>query len=571
MRLRSYQLEAIDAVHKHWADGNARAAVVAATGLGKTVIFSELVRQLEAEGKRVIVLAHREELILQTVSKLKAMGCKSVGVVKAERNECWARIVVATVQTLYSARRLAMIGGVDVVIADEMHHFASKRNRELLTKLGIFDGRAVAAGFTATFMRADDEKLSHDWDVVFERDPIWGIEHGYLTDISAHSIRVPDLNLSKVKKKAGGDFADGDLGEAVSASSASEVIPQAWRKYANGLPTILFAPTVASAQELALGFLAQGITAEAVFGTTDSHTRHAIYDRIRNGQTKVLCSVGVLTEGFDIPAISCAILARPTKSKGLWQQMAGRALRLFPGKEKAILLDITGDVLNHSLASITDLTKREGKEQETKQRAVTLCTCSESPFVTCCSPSEVKLDCRRNQEKGLCHCNCLCAPEYEEAEEIELIRGEHDVEVDLFAGQTTVWLKTWRGVWFIATETRVHFIAQQPGQEGYFVGYSGSPKSMEGGGWTTGEPLDMATAMMMAQEAAMAEDGTVASRDASWRRRKPSAAQLKVANGLGLIPADMIDTVRKGPVSDVISMYYASRMLDSKIGAFILP
>lgn len=570
MDLRSYQHEAIDSIEKAWANGVQRAAVVAATGLGKTIIFSDLVRRLEASGQRVLILAHREELILQTVSKLQALGCKSVGVVKAERNETWARIVVATVQTLYSEKRRRMIGGVDVVIADEMHHFASRRNRQLLTDLGCFGGHAKAAGFTATFVRSDKHKLSQDWEVIFERDVIWGIEHGYLTDVVAHSIRVSDLDLSNVKSKAGGDFADGDLGAAMHNSKAVEVAVKAWRRYADGKPTILFAPTVAVAQEFALGFLADGVPAESVFGTTESRDRQGIYSRLRGGQTKVLCSVGVLTEGFDIPAIECAILARPTKSKGLWQQMAGRALRLFPGKDQAILLDITGDVENHSIASITDLTEpRETKPDEPPERGVTLCACSES-HALCCTVGETAMWCARNKRKGLCSCLCVCGENGPE-EEIVLVSGDHDVEVDLFAGSSTAWLKTGAGINFIATAQRVWFIAQQPGiWEGYRVGYSGTTSSMEGGGWAT-DPMDMTAAMAIAQERAQAEDASIARRDSKWRKTKPSNRQLQLALGYGLLPADMATTVRKGPVSDILSIYFTSRMLDPKVGVYIAP
>lgn len=569
MKLRDYQLESTDAVFKHWADGGHRAAVILPTGSGKTVIFSEMARQLERTQKRVLVLAHREELIHQTVAKLKAMGCQSVGVVKAERDETWARIVVATVQTLYSDRRLARLGGVDVVIADELHHFAANRNRTLLSKLGVFDGRTLAVGLTATFVRSDTARLGNDWDVVYERDVQWGIEHGYLSDVEAHSIRVPDLDLSTVRSTAG-DFADKGLGDAMTASSARDVIPQAWRKYADGRPTILFAPTIASCGNLADGLRDAGIKTEVVFGTTPTAERAAVYDRIRNGATQVLASVGVLTEGFDIPAISCAILARPTKSRGLWQQMAGRALRLFPGKDRAVLLDITGDAINHSLASVTDLTRTK-TETESKPRAISLCACSESPVAVCCTPGETRLECRKNQARGICTCRCVCEIGADD-EEIELLRGDYDVEVDLFAGSTSVWLQTWGRIWFVPTEKRIYFIGQRPdAAPGYYVGVSGTTQSMSGGRWMTNEPLDQAMAMAIAQEAAEAGDATVARRDAKWRRTKPSAGQVRIAAGLGLLSTEQALSVRRGPVSDVISMHFASRMLDNKIGGFINP
>lgn len=554
----------MDATFALWARGDQRAAVVMATGAGKTVIFSEMCRRLEGL-KRVLILVHREELITQTVAKLQALGVRSVGVVKAERNEVHAQTVVATVQTLYSQRRLDQLGGVDVVICDELHHFASARNRILLSKLGVFDGRTLSAGFTATFVRSDSAKLGNDWEIVYERDVQWMIEHGYLADVEAHTICVPDLDLSTVKSTAG-DFADNSLGVAMSASSARDVIPAAWRKYADGRPSILFAPTVSSCGDLAGGLRDSGIKTEVVFGTTPTAERQAIYDRIRNGTTQVLASVGVLTEGFDIPAISCAILARPTKSKGLWQQMAGRALRLFPGKDNAILLDITGDALNHSLASVTDL-ERTKVESDTKKSSPTLCACWESLTAQCCTPGETRLECRKRKIEGVCTCRCVCDMVIED-DPIHLIRGDHDIEVDLFAGSTSVWVRTYAGVWFIPTQQRLIFIAQKPGVEGYWIGVTGGPQSMHGGAWVSSEPLDITMAMALAQERAESEDPTIARRDSKWRRVKAGEQQLLKAAGLGL-PVER--GMRKGPVSDAISQYYASRLLDPRVGYFINP
>lgn len=568
MKLRSYQTESIDAIGNHWSKGETRAAVILPTGAGKTVIFSELCRQLEAQRTRVVVLVHREELVHQTVAKLKAMGVQSVGIVKAQLNQTWARVVVATVQTLYVERRLEQLGGVDVVICDELHHFAAARNRTLLSRLGVFDGRSRAVGFTATFTRSDNAKLGNDWDVVYERDVQWGIEHGYLSDVEAHSIRVPDLDLSTVKSTAG-DFADNSLGDAMTASSAREVIPQAWRKYADGRPTILFAPNIASCKDLADGLRDAGVSTEVVFGTTRSDERAAVYDRVRNGTTSVLASVGVLTEGFDIPAISCAILARPTKSRGLWQQMAGRALRLFPGKDKAVLLDITGDAVNHSLASVTDLSRTQ-QETENKPRAVALCSCSEASFLVCCTPGETRLECRKRKAEGNCGCNCLCDEDWGD-EEITLVRGDHDVEVDLFAGSTSVWLKTVGGVWFIPTQAFTVFIARLTTGSGYYVGRTGDNRRMEGGAFLTQEPMNETDAMMIAQAIAEEADPTVSRRDAKWRKAKASATQAELVASLGYLSREEASTLRRGPLSDLLSIHFASKLLDPRIGVWINP
>lgn len=561
MKLRTYQHEALDAIDKHWLTEGSRAAVVLPTGVGKTVIFSELTRQLLG-GYRVLILVHREELVTQTVAKLHAMGVRDVGVVKAARNEIEAPVVVATVQSLYGGRD---VGPRGVVICDELHHFASKQNRELLTRLGVIGGTTLAAGFTATFSRTDSAKLGNDWTVVMERDVQWAIEHGYLVDVEARTVVVPDLDLDKTNS-SGGDYTDQSLGAAMEASSAAELIPVAWRKYADGLPTILFAPSISSCNQLALGLYQAGISTETVYGHTPTLERQATYERLRGGQTQVLASVGVLTEGFDIPAISCAVMARPTKSRGLWQQMAGRALRLFPGKEKAVLLDITGDAMNHSLASITDLTQTKSEGAEAKQTGPALCSCWELPTLACCNDGETKIDCRRNKEHGRCNCSCACDVSTEET--IELVRGEHDIEVDLFAGSTSVWLRTAGGLWFIPTKDRIWFIARRrehPDQ--YAVGYTGTTRSTVGGGFVIGE-LDQAAAMMVCQDYAATEDPSVSSRTADWRKRAASPQQLVFAKQFGL-PVE--DGMRKGPVSDVISRYFASVTLDPSIGVWIAP
>jgi superfamily II DNA or RNA helicase len=557
MKLRQYQLDALAAVHQHWTSGEHRAAVVLPTGVGKTVIFSELTRQaIQAPGVSVLILVHREELVTQTVGKLHAMGVADVGVVKAARNEVGARVVVATVQSLYGGRD---VGHRSIVICDELHHFASKRNRELLDRLGVLDGRTLAAGFTATFSRTDSAKLGNDWAVVMERDVQWAIEHGYLVDVEARTVVVPDLDLSTVSSSTAGDYADKSLGDAVSASSAAELIPAAWRKYADGLPTILFAPSISSCNQLALGLYQAGISVATVFGTTPTVERHATYDALRAGQISVLASVGVLTEGFDVPAIACAIMARPTKSRGLWQQMAGRALRLFPGKDRAVLLDITGDAINHSLASITDLTSSKA-EADAKPSSPTLCLCWEDPAAVCCDVGETKVGCKRNKALGTCGCNCACDVVLED-DAIELVRGDHDIEVDLFAGSTSVWLKTRAGIWFIPTRTRNWFIGRKLDNGTYAVGFTGSTSSVIGGGWLM-DGLDEATAMMVAQERAADEDPQVTSRDAGWRKRKPSQAQTDLAWSLGL---PLEDGMRKGPVSDLISRYYATVAIDSLV------
>jgi hypothetical protein len=217
------------------------------------------------------------------------------------------------------------------------------------------------AGFTATPSRSDKLGLGDTWaKVLYKLDIAYGIEHGYLAPFEGVRTSISGLDLSTVKKTHG-DYADGALGEALTASHAAEQVAEAYLREAagpDGLPRrgILFAPTVASAGEFADAFNAAGIVTELIVGTTPTEQRQLAYKRVEAGDTRVLASVGVLAVGFDLPCIEVAVMARPTKSNGLYIQMAGRAGRKSPetGKQAALIMDIVG-VSALGLASFVDL------------------------------------------------------------------------------------------------------------------------------------------------------------------------------------------------------------------------
>lgn len=359
MNLREYQTEAIECVLAAWGRGVRSPAVVLPTGAGKTVIFAELCARLVAAGERPVVLVNRDELVRQSVAKLRdANPDLTVGVVQAGRNDLRGHVVVASIQTLSRARRLAHVpqGRFTHLVVDEAHYAAADSWRRVLDHFN-----APTVGFTATMERTDKRGLGEIWDeVVFKRSTRWAIQEGYLVPVRAQTVVIPELDLSSVKISQG-DLADGDLGRAMAQAKAGPLIAQAYNELARNEAGelrrgICFAPTIEVAENFLLDFRDAGIPTELVIGTTPTAERQAKYAATRAGDNRVLMSVGVLTTGFDEPTVEVAIVARPTKSRGLYQQMIGRALRLSPdtGKHDALILDVVG-ASRLGLSTLVDL------------------------------------------------------------------------------------------------------------------------------------------------------------------------------------------------------------------------
>lgn len=379
MNLRPYQIEAIASVLKEWAAGVQRTAVVLPCGMGKTVVFAELCRIMAGQSpRRPLVLVNRDELVRQTVAKLKACDSEMrIGVVQGDRNDLYdVDVVVASVQTISRQSRLDRIptNRFDLIVADEFHYSASPSWQRVLHHFGALapSSPTLAVGFSATPSRSDRLGLGDTWQTVsYQLGIDFGIENGFLSPVEAATASVPDLDLAKVKQSRG-DFADGALAEAMEFSHAPDRVAEAYLREAmgeDGEPRrgILFAPTVDSARAFADAFNANGIRTEVVVGSTPPVERQAAYARVVEGETRVLASVAVLSVGFDLPCIEVAVMARPTKSRALYVQQAGRVMRLSPetGKESALILDVVGATAL-GLASFVDLqpTREAGPSRE---------------------------------------------------------------------------------------------------------------------------------------------------------------------------------------------------------------
>lgn len=374
MELRDYQKDCLARIRDAECRGVRRQVVVHPTGAGKTVVFASLIREKLAAGSglRALVLAHRDELIEQACRKLVTVWPESrglVGVVKAERDDLGARIAVASVQSLCRPARLAAYAewGLPLVtVTDEAHHSPARSYLRIYEALSLLPGQDIGGrlhlGVTATPDRLDKVGLKHVFEEVVHALTIsFLIESGYLVPVRGVLVPVDiDLDQARVDPETG-DFTDASLARVVESPEVIEAIAKAWLERGEGRQTVAFTPSVASARMLAEALRSAGVAAAWVSGETPEEERRRTLQRFADGEITVVVNCGVLTEGYDCPEMSCVLVARPTKSRALYQQMVGRGLRLAPwiGKADCLVLDVAGSSLKHKLVTVASL---EGKE-----------------------------------------------------------------------------------------------------------------------------------------------------------------------------------------------------------------
>jgi DNA repair protein RadD len=372
--LRSYQLEALRAIDQLILQGVRDILVIAPTGAGKTVIFSHMLAEHARRGEPSLAVAHRKELIDQTSQKLDAIGVDH-GVVMAghERVAPWLPVQVASVQTL--ARRPSM-PAAGLVIVDEAHHARAGTYAKILDHYP----NAPVLGATATPWRTDGRGLGELFeDLVVAARPRELIEQGHLVPYTGFAYDSPDM---RAVTRKGSDYDAGELGRVMGARKLVGNIVEQWQQHAGGARTVVFAVNVEHSRALAQRFLDAGVAAEHLDGTTDPALREAILRRLTVGATRIVCNVGVLTEGWDCPAVECCILARPTLSLALYLQMVGRGLRTIEGRPEvttAVILDHAGCALEFGLPqddqdySLEAKSKRAKDPSDTETRPVREC------------------------------------------------------------------------------------------------------------------------------------------------------------------------------------------------------
>lgn len=557
--LRPYQQAALDALVAAWAGDERptgegvvnRAAVVLATGLGKTVIFAHLILWFlqPHPGRRVVVMVHRDELAQQAKAKIHSVAPHlRVGVVMAGRNEVNADVVIVSVQTVgpglvrrakgtLSVReemrgvRADDIRGVGLVIVDECHHAAAPTWRASLEHFGSYAG-VPTAGFTATMARQDKLGLGEIWDeIVFQRDTLWGIENRFLCDVRGKRIQVPALDLSGVHVRAG-DLQQEEVGARMMDANTGEAIAKAIVQEAPERRGAIFAPNVATCHSFAEALNDHDQKAEVVIGTTSPGARREIFHRFAEGITRHLVSGMVLTEGWDAPHCDLVVPSRLTQSEALYQQMVGRGLRLYPGKTDCLVMDPVGLSSRHTLVGLAQLFK----DRPMSQGRSVLGAWDDEPT-----------------EAG--------AEFLDEPEAPPPVHKIRATDVDLLAARDTVWLRTrGRGTWFIPAGENTYYLWPEFEPDGTHSGLVTVAQYGPGGSFPLKQGITFDMAMTWAEKYAAQDSKSWSKRTASWRKKPAAPEEIRLAADRNLPP--IIGEVSRGEVWDQIHITDASRVLD---------
>ena len=368
--LRPYQQQARERIHTEWENGHTRTLLVLPTGTGKTIVFASVAADQVRAGDRVLILAHRGELLEQAADKLQRSTGLVSAVEKADATclNTWFRVVVGSVQTLQRTARLERFPRdyFGTIIIDEAHHAITDGYRRILD----YFGSARVLGVTATPDRGDMRNLGEVFDsLAFEYKLTDAIKEGYLCRIMAQTIPLK-LDISSVTM-SGGDYAVGDLGTALDPYLEQIAAEMAQR--CKGRKTVVFLPLIKTSQKFRDLLNSHGFRAAEVNGqSTDRKEVLADFDA---GKYNVLCNSMLLTEGWDCPSVDCVVVLRPTKVRSLYSQMVGRGTRLSPGKSDLLLLDFLWMTDKHELCRPADLVceDRAVARQMTENLAQTGC------------------------------------------------------------------------------------------------------------------------------------------------------------------------------------------------------
>jgi superfamily II DNA or RNA helicase len=399
MNLRPYQTRLKVDIYAAWNAGHKNVLAVLPTGGGKTVIFSTV---LAEQGGACVAIAHRSELVSQMSLSLARNGVRHrvIGTPALART-CGALHVAEIGKSFVSPQARTAVASVDTLVkrdADEpwfkeVQLWITDEAAHLLEQNKW--GRAVAMfpnarglGVTATPSRADGQGLGAHADGVMHA-MVQGpemrqlINDGWLTDYRIFAPKS-DIDLMNVPISANGDYSPPKLAEAVHSSHIVGDCVQHYKSFADGKLCVMFCVDVESATESAQAFKTAGVRAEVITGTTPDMMRQEILRKFRNGEVKVLCSIDVFSEGFDLPAIEVVIMARPTQSFGLYAQQFGRSVRLMDGKTHAIIIDAVGNTMRHGLPDrprVHTLDRRERRTRNAPDDVIPLRTCTKCAMV----------------------------------------------------------------------------------------------------------------------------------------------------------------------------------------------
>ena len=333
MGLRPYQVECVSKIEESFLEFN-RVLVTLFTGAGKTIIFSEIANKYIKNGKKVLVLAHREELLDQAADKMMKFHGVDFTLIKSGKEYDESKMFqIGSVQSLCKEDRLNKFDKdyYGLIIVDEAHHCMADTYQVIFK----YFKSAKVLGVTATPNRSDGKKLAKFFEATaYEYKMEDGIRDGWLSTVIMRTGNV-NIDLSKVRTVAG-DFIINELDDAITREF-NKISKYIKSKLEHRKRILIFTPRIASAEVLAEVLKRDGLNAEFVSGA--SKNRKEITEKFKSGEIRIICNSMLYTEGFDCPEVDCIINLRPTQSKGLFTQMLGRGTRICDGKENILYVD----------------------------------------------------------------------------------------------------------------------------------------------------------------------------------------------------------------------------------------
>ena len=362
-QLRDYQKNAVNLIREKLKQGHKKILLVLPTGAGKTHTIGDIAKRTINNGHKVLALMHRRQLVSQMVDRFVECGVTAGMVMSGIEPDLGNDCQVGTIQTYSRRLKIDQLEynpffiNASVVFIDEAHHALSKTYQKVLE---LYSDKIVI-GVTATPCLSSGVGMGQFFDAIIQ--PVGVAElmkDGYLVKGEYYGPSKPDL--SKIKTVLG-DYQKKALSKKMNTPKLVGDVVSNWAKIAGGLQTMVFAVDVKHSKALVNEFVRNGIVAEHLDAYSDDDMRLETIERFKNGDTQVICNVGLYTEGTDIPEIQCIDIARPTKSIGLHLQMIGRGARPYPGKEKFLVIDHGGNIERLGFYEDEIIWKLNGKKQ----------------------------------------------------------------------------------------------------------------------------------------------------------------------------------------------------------------
>lgn len=339
MKLREYQKELLDKTRDKLRRGVRSLLTVAPTGAGKTILFAEIARGAASKNNRVLILVHRREIMEQTLSKLFSFGIVS-GQIASGKPMTNDYVQTAMVHTLRN--RLHYVKRPDLIIIDECHHALMDNSWGRIMK---YWKEVPKLGYTATPERLDGRGLGESFEDMVEGPTVNElVSDGWLSYPAVY--RPPEEIIGKYHMKRG-DFDRSEQSETMSRRKIVGDVIDHYRRHMEGLPAVCFCVSVEHSKLMAEQFRREGYNAAAVWGNMRREFRDRAIQGLADGSVQIVTSCDVISEGVDIPVMAGAILLRRTMSLAIYLQQVGRALRSYPGKRNAVILDHVGNYQLH--------------------------------------------------------------------------------------------------------------------------------------------------------------------------------------------------------------------------------